>query len=114
MRDADRRLGTAGMLCRCAEAHRAELGDRNTGNVFMELRLIGVYLLDAPEPCHLIEIEFANDASDFDWGEVTQEISGQPRDNWQVPWDEQRVDGNVVVGSRAIGPASCRRVAEYG
>ena len=47
--------------------------------------------MDAPEPCHLIEVE-VRDADTFDWGRVTQALPGQPRANWQVPWDERPLD----------------------
>jgi hypothetical protein len=30
--------------------------------------------------------------SDYDWGAITQEVPGQPEDNWQVPYDEQPLD----------------------
>lgn len=56
------------------------------------MKIIGVYQVPAPEPCHLIEVEFDAPTIDYDWGKVTQEISGQSRSNWQVPWDEQRLD----------------------
>jgi hypothetical protein len=58
----------------------------------MEVKVLGVHPVDdAPEPCALIEVAIDN-ADDFDWGAVTQEVDGQPRDNWQAPWDEQPLD----------------------
>jgi hypothetical protein len=53
------------------------------------MTIIGVHSVDAFEPCHLIEVELD---VPIDWGKVTQEVDGQPADNWQVPWDEQRLD----------------------
>lgn len=38
---------------------------------------------------YLIEIDLGVASRDFDWSEVTQEELGQPRSNWQVPYDEQ-------------------------
>jgi len=51
----------------------------------------GVHRIDAPEPCHLIDVEL-DEAGDFDWGEVTQENPTQPRSNWQVAYDERPLD----------------------
>lgn len=57
----------------------------------MRFTIRGVHPVEATEPCHLIEAEL-KDAEDFDWGEVTQEDASQPRDNWQVAYDEQPLD----------------------
>jgi hypothetical protein len=45
---------------------------------------------------YLLEIEVVPAGSDIDWGAITQPVRGQPRANWQVPYDEQRIgeDGN--------------------
>ena len=43
----------------------------------------------------LFLVELESDVSigpEFDWGEVTQETSGQPRANWQVAYDERPLD----------------------
>ena len=56
--------------------------------------VIGVYPIDAPEPCHLIEVLLSGDDNSFDWGEVTQEDPTQPKYNWQVAYDEQLVEEN--------------------
>ena len=64
-----------------------------------EVDVVGVYPVDeAPEPCHLIEMIVVSDA--FDIGDITQAVEDQPRSNWQVPWDEQLLDG---AGERVIG-----------
>ena len=36
----------------------------------------------------LIEIQVHPPNASIDWDEFTQRIEGEPRDNWQVPWDE--------------------------
>jgi hypothetical protein len=41
----------------------------------------------------LIEIEVQPDDAAVDWSTITQPIDGQPPENWQVPYDERRVDG---------------------
>lgn len=60
----------------------------------MSLNIIGIYPVDAPEPCHLIEVQIAPSNQEYDWGSVTQEVKGQPKSNWQVPWDEQELDAS--------------------
>ena len=39
----------------------------------------------------LLEIEVEPEEVEIDWSAITQSIDDQPRDNWQVPWDERRV-----------------------
>jgi hypothetical protein len=54
-----------------------------------EVEIVGVYMVpDAPEPCHLVEV-IVTDADPFEVGDFTQEMPGEPRENWQVPWDER-------------------------
>jgi hypothetical protein len=53
-------------------------------------RVIGIHPLAADEPVHLIELEI-DDGSEFDFGDVTQELPGQPRSNWQAAYDEREV-----------------------
>lgn len=54
------------------------------------MKVLGVHSVVADEPCHLLEVEFSR-SSTFDWGDITQEAAGIPRENWQVPYDEQEV-----------------------
>lgn len=54
-----------------------------------QAKIIGVHPVEAQEPVHLIELLIEGDVSDFDIGEVTQEVAGQPKSNWQVPYDER-------------------------
>jgi hypothetical protein len=57
------------------------------------MEVVGVYrVAEAVEPCHLVEVLLDPPHAHWDWGNVTQEVPGQPRDNWQVPYDEQLVD----------------------
>jgi hypothetical protein len=56
------------------------------------ITIIGIHEVDAAEPCHLVEAGLDPPDQDFDWGLVTQEEPGQPRDNWQVPYDERPLD----------------------
>jgi hypothetical protein len=43
------------------------------------------------EKLFLLEIEVEPPEAAVDWSEITQPIPGQPRENWQAPWDEQLV-----------------------
>jgi hypothetical protein len=54
-----------------------------------QAKIIGVHPFEADEPVHLIEMLVAGDVDDFDIGEVTQEVVGQERLNWQAPYDER-------------------------
>jgi hypothetical protein len=54
-----------------------------------QAKIIGVHPVDSEEPVHLIELLVEGDVEDFDFGEVTQEVAGQPRMNWQAAYDER-------------------------
>lgn len=41
---------------------------------------------------YLFEVEIEPADADVDWCAITQPIEGQPKANWQVPYDERRVD----------------------
>lgn len=41
---------------------------------------------------YLLEIEIEPTDADVNWSAITQPIEGQPRANWQVPYDERRLD----------------------
>jgi hypothetical protein len=44
----------------------------------------------------LLEMEIEPHDANVDWSAITQPIDGQPRENWQVPWDERPIgeEGN--------------------
>jgi hypothetical protein len=56
------------------------------------VRILGVHLVKADEPVHLIEILIEGGVSDFDFGDVTQKMANQPKSNWQVAYDEQLLE----------------------
>ena len=60
----------------------------------MDLRVIGVYPVRAPEPAHLVELAVAGCTQPLDVGAITQETPGKTRDYWQVPWDEHFLDAS--------------------
>jgi hypothetical protein len=70
--------GPATNLCRSAANPMAQ-----------QAKLIGVHPVEADEPVHLIELLVEGELDDFDIGEVTQEVAGQPKINWQAPYDER-------------------------
>jgi hypothetical protein len=41
---------------------------------------------------YLLEIAIEPTDADVNWSAITQPIEGQPRANWQVPYDERRID----------------------
>jgi hypothetical protein len=58
-----------------------------------ELDRARAYVQDHFTNLYLIEIESDKTIStDFEWGEVTQEVQGVPRENWQAPYDERQLD----------------------
>ena len=54
----------------------------------LRIEVVGVYPVQAPERCHLVELLVHKADVEFDIGSITQEVRGQPKENWQVPWDE--------------------------
>jgi len=56
------------------------------------VRIVGVHPVVAEKPVHLIEIEVAQFAMPFDFGEMTQELLDRSRSNWQVAYDERVVE----------------------
>ena len=58
------------------------------------MKIIGVYEVANEVECYLIEVDLGNSSESFDWSGVTQKSETQPRSNWQVAYDEQR----VVIG----------------
>jgi hypothetical protein len=67
----------------------------------MKIKIIGIYEVEADEPCHLVELEIQNPSEDFYIGSITQEITDEPIDNWQVPYDEHYLDQH---GEKPINP----------
>ncbi len=63
------------------------------------IEVIGIYPTEADESVHLVEILVRNSEGRFDLSEFTQEVNGQPKQNWQVPWDERILDS---IGEKVI------------
>ena len=64
------------------------------------MELIGIYTVDNSPNVHLVEVTFDSPPDKVDVGQITQEVTGQPRDNWQSPWDEKYLDdkGENIIG----------------
>lgn len=58
----------------------------------MRCEIKGIYAVEAAERCRLVEVVITDHAGPVDLLQFTQEIPGQPRANWQVPWDERVLD----------------------
>jgi len=55
----------------------------------VKLSVVGVHPIpEAAEPCHLIEL-LIDGSESLDIGSITQEVPGQDRADWQVPYDER-------------------------
>ena len=69
----------------------------------MRIRLIGVHPVAAEELCHLIELTVLDGEPVEAIESITQEIAGQPRADWQVPYDEAYLtaDGERVEQDRS-------------
>jgi hypothetical protein len=72
------------------------------------MKLIGLYSIDAHPDVHLLEMNFDHPPRSVDVGKITQEVSGQSQDNWQVPWDEKYLDetGEKIIGEWFEIPAA--------
>lgn len=57
-----------------------------------QAKIIGVHAVEADQPVHLIDLLVEGDMDGFDIGEITQETPGQPKSNWQAPYDERVIE----------------------
>jgi hypothetical protein len=55
----------------------------------MRIDVLGIYAVEATEPCHLLELLIRDHVGPVDMSQFTQAVPGQPRSLWQVPWDER-------------------------
>jgi hypothetical protein len=64
------------------------------------MELLGVYTVDNNPDVHLIELKFSISPDKVEPGKITQQIDGQPKGNWQSPWDEKYLDdkGENIIG----------------
>ncbi len=64
------------------------------------MMLNGIYTVDENPEVHVIELTFDHPPDEIDVGQITQEILGRDKSNWQSPWDEKYLDEN---GEKVIG-----------
>jgi hypothetical protein len=57
-------------------------------------RIVGIHPIAADEPVHLVELEIEGNADGFGISDITQEVPGQPRSNWQAVYDERQIGQN--------------------
>ena len=76
----------------------------------MRIEVLGIYPIEAREPCALVEVVIRDDDDQIDLAEVTQEVAEQPRANWQVPYDEfiLNQDGTAGEPNYSTSPLSVR------
>lgn len=71
------------------------------------IELIGIYQLNHPSIIHIIELQVNEEIQEFDISKFTQEMEGQDKMNWQVPYDEKFLDSdNKVIGDWINIPTS--------
>ncbi|HLL61345.1 MAG TPA: hypothetical protein VK338_06525 [Candidatus Nitrosocosmicus sp.] len=63
------------------------------------IKIIGVYTIPNNKDVHLIELIINASPNKFDVIEFTQEDPAQPKDNWQVAYDEHYLnkDGTKII-----------------
>ena len=65
-----------------------------------KLNIIGVYEIEGHKDVHLIELQINEKPSLIDVGQFTQENPSQPKDDWQVAYDEYYLNS---IGDKVIG-----------
>lgn len=65
----------------------------------ISIEIIGVYSIPNYDEVHLMEIVVKDSNQKLDLSEITQEIPGQPKEYWQVPWDEKLLNqtGDAII-----------------
>jgi hypothetical protein len=56
--------------------------------------VIGLHLIKAREPVHLLEVDLSGFEGEIDWRGFTQPLAGFDSSYWQVPYDERPVPGS--------------------
>jgi len=79
------------------------MGD--VGGERFKVEIVGIYPVEADEPCYLVECIVQGPKASRLIGSFTQELSGQPRANWQVPYDEHFLDSEGTSALNPAGPA---------
>ena len=68
----------------------------------MAIKVLGVHPVpEAPEPCALIEVEI-DEADEFDWGAVMQEVEGQHLKNRTLVADDVASDWEETLQEHIV------------
>ena len=71
----------------------------------MIVDVIGLYPVEGTaEPCHLVEILVHEFHGNIDLTDFTQDVPGQNKDTWQVPYDEYLLNEDGTSGELAPFP----------
>lgn len=57
-------------------------------------KIIGIYPVEASDPCYLVELSISGGDGIFDVGSITQADPAIPKDNWQVPYMERIISAD--------------------
>lgn len=85
-------LGIHPVVPTAEEFREAVIILRGEGLEGLELAEAEARVRELFEELYLIELQVGEDDPEFDWSSVTQPVEGQPRENWQVAYDEQYLD----------------------
>jgi len=70
----------------------------------MRVEPIGIYPIEAPEPCHLIELWLRDVNGEVNFSAFIQATPGQPSENWQAAYDEWLLSDDGTTGELAPVP----------
>jgi len=71
----------------------------------VKIEIIGLYAVpESEEPCHLVEWRLSNYDGPFEIGGLMQPVPGEPRENWQAPWDEYLLGVDGKSGELTSSP----------
>lgn len=68
-------------------------------------KVLGVYKVKGHDEVHLVEVEGDAPGADIEMPSFTQAVAGEPRENWQVPYDEKLLtpDGEDIAADLFMG-----------
>ena len=70
-----------------------------------QAKVMGVYPVEASEPVYLVEIEIHDCTGKINLSDISQEMPGQLRSNWQVPYEDKILnhDGKSIKADSFLG-----------
>ena len=87
-------------------ACKTQISDNATTQSQNKMTLNGIYGVEDFEDVFLIELTINESPADVNVEEITQEITGVDRLDWQSPWDEKYLDekGEGIIGDLSNRP----------